>query len=80
MQTTSNLYKEIISGEHWKEYRLVIGEKGKLITELNEPILFGGFRILTSSSGADAGFAEDIIVSMQTYCSMFPEDMPVVGE
>ena len=80
MQETSSLYKEILSGEHWKEYRLVIGERGKLITELNEPILFGGFRILTSSSGADAGFAEDIIVSMQTYCGMFPESMPVVGE
>ncbi len=80
MQKTSSLYKEIISGEHWKEYRLVIGERGKLITELNEGILFGGVRILVSSSGADAGYAEDIIVSMQTYCGMFPESTPVVGE
>lgn len=80
MQETSSLYKEIISGEHWKEYRLVIGEKGKLITELNEAILFGGFRILTDSSGADSGYAEDIIVSMNTYCSVFSEDTPVVGE
>lgn len=80
MQETSSLYKEILSGDHWKEYRLVIGEKGKLITELNEPILFGGFRILVSSSGADDGYAEDIIVSMRTYCGMFPENTPVVGE
>ena len=80
MQTTSSLYKEIVSGEHWKEYRLVIGEKGKLITELNEAILFGGFRILVSSSGADSGYPEDIIVSMNTYVSVFPEDTPVVGE
>jgi hypothetical protein len=80
MQKTSDLYKEILSGEHWKEYRLVIGEKGKLITELNEAILFGGVRILASSSGADSGYAEDIIVSMRTSGGLFPEDMPVVGE
>lgn len=80
MQTTSSLYKEIISGDHWKEYRLVIGEKGKLITELNEAILFGGIRILIDTSGADGGYAEDIIVSMQTYNSMFSEETPVVGE
>jgi hypothetical protein len=80
MQTTSSLYKEIISGEHWKEYRLVIGERGKLITELNEAILFGGVRILVAASGADSGYAEDIIVSMRTSGGLFPEDMPVVGE
>lgn len=80
MQTTSSLYKEILSGEHWKEYRLAIGERGKLITELNEVILFGGIRILTSSPGADNGYAEDIIVSMNTSGGLFPEDMPVVGE
>lgn len=80
MQVTSSLYKEIISGEHWKEYRLVIGERGKLITELNEAILFGGVRILTAASGADNGYAEDIIVSMQTSGGLFPEEMPVVGE
>lgn len=80
MQETSSLYKEIISGEHWKECRLVIGEKGKLITERNETILFGGNRILVSSSGADAGYAEDIIVSMQTYSSVFSGESPVVGE
>lgn len=80
MQTTSSLYKEIVSGEHWKEYRLAIGEKGKLITDFGEAILFGGVRILVGSSGADAGYAEDIIVSMNTYGGMFPEDTPVVGE
>lgn len=80
MQTTSSLYKEILSGDHWKEYRLVIGERGKLITELNEAILFGGVRILTAASGADSGYAEDIIVFMQTSGGLFPEDTPVVGE
>lgn len=80
MQTTSSLYKEILSGEHWKEYRLVIGERGKLITELNEAILFGGIRILTASAGADDGYGEDLILSMKTSGGLFPEDMPVVGE
>ena len=81
MQETSPLYKQLLADPgHWKECRLVIGEKGKLITELNEAILFGGVRILTSSSGADAGYAEDIIVSMFTSGSLFSEDTPAVGE
>lgn len=80
MQETSSLYKEILSGEHWKEYRLVIGERGKLITELNECILFGGVRILVAAAGADDGYGEDLIVSMNTYSGIFPENMPVVGE
>lgn len=81
MQETSSLYKRLLADPgHWKEYRIVIGERGKLITELNEAILFGGVRILVESSGADAGFAEDIIVSMNTYCGMFSENTPTVGE
>lgn len=56
MQETSSLYKEILSGEHWKEYRLVIDEGSPII------------------------IAEDMIVSMNTYGGMFPENMPVVGE
>ena len=80
MQETSSLYKEILSGDHWKEYRLVIGERGKLITELNECILFGGVRILVAAAGADDGYGEDLIVSMNTYSGIFPENRPVVGE
>lgn len=80
MQTTTDLYKEILSGEHWKEYRLAIGEKGKLVTELSEALLFGGVRILIDTSGADGGYGEDIIVSMRTSGGLFPEDNPVVGE
>lgn len=79
MQETSSLYKEILSGEHWKEYRLAVGEKGKLVTELNEPILFGGVRIMIATSAADSGYAEDIIISMQTNNGIFPEGMPAVG-
>lgn len=80
MQETSSLYKEIISGEHWKEYRLAIGDKGHLITELGEAILFAGIRILVDTTGADGGYAEDIIVSMNTYGGIFSEDTPAVGE
>lgn len=80
MQETSSLYKEILSGEHWKEYRLVIGERGKLITERNERILFGGVQILVATAGADDGYGEDLIVSMNTYSGIFPENTPVVGE
>lgn len=80
MQKTSDLYKEILSGEHWKEYRLAIGEKGKLLTELSEAILFGGIRILVGTSGADSGYAEDIIVEMNTSGGLFSEDTPTVGE
>ena len=75
MQNTSSLYKEILSGEHWKECQLVIGEPGVLITEQNERILFGGVSILV-----DKSTAEDVIVSMNTYSSLFSEDMPVAGE
>ena len=32
MQDTSSLYKQILSGEHWKEHRLVIGESGAQTT------------------------------------------------
>lgn len=81
MQETSSLYKRLLADPgHWKEYRLVIGEKGTLITEKNETLLFGGLRILVSSGGADSGYAEDIIVSMNTVRGMFPENMPVIGE
>ena len=85
MQKTSDLYKEILSGEHWKEYRLVIGDVanndgGYLVTELNEAILFGGVRILVGGGYADSGYAEDRIVTMNTYGGLFSENMPVVGE
>lgn len=90
MQKTSDLYKEILSGEHWKECRLAIGGKeareyngsdtGVLITELDEAILFGGIRILVDKGDADSAYQEDRIVSMNTYSGLFSENMPVVGE
>jgi hypothetical protein len=80
MQKTSDLYKEILSGEHWKECRLVIGDKGNLITEQKERILFGGDSIIVDNGDADSGFPEERIVSMNTYSGLFSENMPVVGE
>lgn len=64
MQTTSSLYREIISGEHWKECRLVIGDS----------------RTVASSSGSDDASNEETIVSMNTSCGLFPENNPAVGE
>ena len=80
MQKTSSLYQEILSGEHWKECRLVIGDQGDLITKYDEPIQFGENRILVDKGDADSGYPEDRIVSMNTYSSLFPEDKPVAGE
>lgn len=80
MQKTSDLYKEILSGDHWKEYRLAIGGTGNLITELDEAILFGGIRILVDNGSADSAYGDDIIVSMNTYSGLFLENIPVVGE
>ena len=56
MQTTSDLYRELLSGSHWKETRLAIGETGKLITKLGDTITFGGTSILVGRSGADGGY------------------------
>lgn len=79
MQQTSSLYKKILSGEHWKEYTLVIGESGVLVNEKAEHITFGGTAILVSSSGADSGFQESSIISMSTQKSIFSDANPTVG-
>ena len=80
MQKTSSLYKEIQSGEHWKEYRLSIGGAGSLVTEEQEVILFGGNSIIVDYGDADSAYAEDIIVSMNTYSGLFSGDVPSIGE
>lgn len=79
MQTTSDLYRELLSGSHWKETRLAIGETGKLITKLGDTITFGGTSILVGSSGADGGYDESVLVSMKTSGRMFSQDTPGVG-
>ena len=79
MQETSSLYKKILSGEHWKEYTLVIGESGVLVNEKAEHITFGGTAILVSTSGADSGFQASSIISMSTQKSIFSDSNPTVG-
>ena len=80
MQETSSLYKRLLADPgHWKEYALVIGETGRLVTEKAENITFGGTTILVASSGADSGFRESAIISMSTQKNMFSGSTPSVG-
>lgn len=79
MQKTSKLYEELLSGAHWIEYRLTIGDTGTLIDEFGNHITFGGVRILTASSGPDSGFGEDTIISMSTRNGLFSEGLPMIG-
>lgn len=80
MQETSSLYKKLLADPgHWKEYTLVIGETGSLVTEKSETITFGGTEILVASPGADSGFRESSIISMSTQKSIFSDSNPTVG-
>ena len=80
MQETSSLYKRLLADPgHWKEYSLVIGESGVLVSEKGEKITFGGTSILVASSGADSGFRENAIISMSTQKNIFSDSNPSVG-
>lgn len=80
MQETSSLYKMLLADPgHWKEYSLVIGESGVLVSEKAEKIKFGGTSILVASSGADDGFRESAIIGMSTQKSIFSNSNPTVG-
>lgn len=80
MQKTSALYQELLSADHSVETRLAIGETGVLITKQGEAITFGGVSILTGSSGADGGYDETMLMSMETDSRVFSEDTPSVGD
>ena len=80
MQETSALYKELLAGNHKMETRLAIGEPGVLITRQGESITFGGVSILVGASGADGGYDETLLRSMETDYRVFSEDMPNVGD
>lgn len=80
MQQTSDLYKELLASGHKTETRLVIGENGTLITKRGEAITFGGVRILVGASGADGGYDESLLVSMETDRRIFSGDTPSVGD
>ena len=80
MQKTSATYKRLLANPgHWKEYSLVIGETGVLVTERSERITFGGVKILVSSTGADSGYGTNKIISMETSKSIFTGSNPTVG-
>ena len=80
MQQTSALYQELLSSNYKMDTRLAIGETGVLITKRGEAITFGGVSILTGSSGADGGYDETILMSMETDSRVFSEDTPSVGD
>lgn len=76
---TSNLYKELLTGDHSTEYRLAIGETGVLVTKQGEGITFGGVRILVASSGADGGYDESLLMNVETTGDVFTGNTPSVG-
>lgn len=78
MQNTSKLYQDIVAGNHWFETRLCIGDTGVLIEKSGAAITFGGVRILVAASGPDAGYGENMLVSMTTKKPLF-SGTPTVG-
>lgn len=80
MQQTSALYKDIIAGNYTVETRLAIGDSGLLVEKTGDYITFGGTRILVATSGADGGYNENILSSVETTSGLFSGDEPSVGE
>lgn len=78
MQNVSTLYQDIVAGNHWFETRLVIGDTGVLVEKSGDAITFGGVRILVATSGPDAGYGENMLVSMSTKKPLF-SSTPSVG-
>ena len=80
MQPTSELYQQLyMSGKYRVETALVIGESGRLITEQGYVLTFGGDAILISSSGADGGYGEGMLISLKTTRRVFADGKPQVG-
>ena len=83
MQSTSALYKRLLSEDHSIETRLVIGESGLLVDHEADAITFGTganlVRILVDQGGAEDGFTESVIFSLKTYHSLFSDDVPMIG-
>ena len=79
MQETSALYKELLSGPHTNETRVSIGDTGRLITSSGDYITFGGTRILVAASGADGGYNESILSTVEAKASVFSGNEPEVG-
>lgn len=79
MQKTSDLYQELLGGDHREETRLAVGETGVLITKQGDSITFGGVSILTGATGADGGYDESVLVTMETGNNLFGGQSPQVG-
>jgi hypothetical protein len=80
MQKTSETYKRLIGADHTIETRLTIGEPGVLITKKGESITFGGLSILVGISGADGGYDESMLMSMETDSRVFGGETLSVGD
>lgn len=80
MQKTSELYQQLLTSNYKVDTRLTIGEPGVLITKKGEAITFGGISILTGISGADGGYDETLLLSMETNTRVFAEETPSVGD
>ena len=79
MQQTSALYRRIVElSNHYFETTVVIGDRGNLVTERGEQILFGGTAIVVSRSGAESGYSESHIKSLSTNIVAFDKE-PEVG-
>lgn len=79
MQTTSQLYKDIVAGDHWFEVSLATGQIGTLLTEGGDEITFGGYSILLSGTDADGGYRENVLMEMSTTRSLFVSGKPSIG-
>lgn len=81
MQKTSSLYKYLLSGRHWNETRLSIGDTGRLVDKSGNRITFGGTGILVASAGADGGYDESVFAEdgISTTSCVFDSNTPAVG-
>lgn len=86
MQQTSAIYQELLAryqagdADVKVESRLAIGKTGVLITKQGEDITFGGVSILVGISGADGGYDETQLISINTSGRVFSKNVPTVGE
>lgn len=79
MQTTSQLYKEILQGPHWFETSVVVGDTSRLVDSDGGLILFGGDSILTDTGGPENGFQDDKLFAVSTDGDVFKDKEPGVG-
>lgn len=92
MQTTSTLYKNILSNPlHWFEVAVTIGGSGVLIDENFDWIDFGALYLegslidsktailVDSGSPQDGGVREDALISVKTSNQLFSGNTPSIG-